>query len=175
MINRSDVLILDTETSGLDENAEALEVGIIDTKGTEVLHSFVLPEFSISRASTEVHGLDRRLLKLYGAQPWPYVHDEICGLLSEASAVVIYNAEYDIRVLRQTAGIHGLTISGFDYHCAMLAYASYRNEIHPRFNNPRWHKLSAAARHEKVAVKQEHEALSDCHMVLALMRAVSGR
>lgn len=173
LLIRDDVLILDTETSGLNASAEVLELEIIDTRGRELLHRYVLPEGSISRESTNVLGLDRKLLKQLEAEPWPHIHDEVCGMLNSAGAVVIYNAEFDIRVLCQTADMHGLAIWDFDCHCAMLAYANYRNEIHPYYNNPRWHKLAAAAKHENIAFKQDHHALSDCHMVLALMRAVA--
>lgn len=174
LLNRGDVLILDTETSGMDSSAEVLEVGIIDTCGREMLHCYSLPEGSIKRKAIEVHGLDRKSLNQLGAESWQYVHEDVWGLMADAYAVVMYNAEFDIRILCQTAAIHSLPTYDFSVHCAMLAYANYRNEINPRYNNPRWHTLESALKHEGVVAKQEHRALSDCHMVLALMRAVAG-
>lgn len=175
LLNRNDVLILDTETSGLDASAEVLEVGLIDTHGNELLHRYSLPEYSISRKATSVHGLDKKRLNQMGAEPWPNIHEDVWQLMSQASAVVIYNAEFDLRILCQTADIHGLPVYDLDIHCAMLAYANHRNEINPRFNTPRWHTLEAALKHEGIAANQSHRALDDCHMVLTLMRAVSGR
>ena len=39
LLGRDDVLILDTETTGLGRDAEVIEVAVINTRGAQVLHS----------------------------------------------------------------------------------------------------------------------------------------
>lgn len=173
LLDREDVLVLDTETTGLGDTAEIVEIGVIDTCGTELLHSCVLPaKARIGSEAARVHGLDRKTLKKLGAPGYPEIHEELCGLLNSASMVVVYNAQFDLRVLAHTAQVHGLSLPRFRSHCAMLAYAKHRGEIHPHFQTPRWHTLQKASKYEQISVKQDHRAVSDCLMVLALMRAV---
>lgn len=175
LLNRDDVLILDTETTGLRGAIEIVEIGIINTQGTELLHRYSLPQDPIEPAAVATHGLSHSALTQRNARPWPQIHAEVSRLLSQAKQVVIYNAEFDLRALRATARRHNLSLPRLKSHCAMKAYARHRNEPHPRFNDPRWHKLEDAARYEQIPASQQHRAIDDCQMVLSLMRAVAAR
>ena len=53
LLNREDVLILDTETTGLNENAEI--VAIVDTTGTTRYSAPIMPKGRIP--SADIHGL----------------------------------------------------------------------------------------------------------------------
>lgn len=103
--------------------------------------------------------------------------------MNSASAVLIYNAAYDMRLLDQTAERYDLSFS-FDrskIHCIQLAYAALRREPNPyRADEWKWHKLAGAHAFEcrggkRRASVQSHRAESDCHMVLEVLRAVSAR
>ena len=50
--NRTDVLIFDTETTGIKNDDEVIEIGIIDTTGKERYHGLIMPEKSISREAS---------------------------------------------------------------------------------------------------------------------------
>ena len=172
LLNRDDVLILDTETTGLRGAIEIVEIGIINTNGQELLHRYSLPQDPIEPAAVATHGLSHAVLTQRNAQPWPQIHSEVSRILAQAKQVVIYNASFDLRALRATARRHDLSLPRLKSHCAMKAYANHRNEPHPRFGDPRWHKLEDAARHERLPARQQHRAIDDCQMVLSLMRAV---
>ena len=47
LLDRGDVLILDTETTGLGRESEVIEVALINTRGEELLHRLALPLGSI--------------------------------------------------------------------------------------------------------------------------------
>jgi len=48
LLDRRNVLILDTETTGLDEKDEIVEIGIINTRNKKRYHALVLPTCRIA-------------------------------------------------------------------------------------------------------------------------------
>ena len=110
-LDRPDVLIVDTETTGLGNRAEVIEVAAIDTTGAIRYEAMSLPVGRISAGAARVHGLSRRKLKAGGARPWPEVHAELAAVLSGAAVVFAWNAGFDRRLLSQTAERHGLNPS----------------------------------------------------------------
>ena len=183
LLNRRDVLVLDTETTGFDASSEVVDIAMIDTTGTRRFNAPVLPKGPIPRAASNIHGLTRAKLESLGARPWSEVHSKAVALLNSASTVLIYNAAYDLRLLGQTAKRYALSFS-FDrskIHCIQLAYAALRREPSPyRAGEWKWHKLAEAHAFEckggkRRASVQSHRAESDCQMVLEVLRAVSAR
>ncbi|ECI8050226.1 hypothetical protein E4470_21395 [Salmonella enterica subsp. enterica] len=53
----SDYLIIDTETTGLDNNAEIIEIAIINMHGDVLLNSLVKPTCSIPTAVTKINNI----------------------------------------------------------------------------------------------------------------------
>ncbi len=169
---KEDVVILDTETTGFRKNDEIIEIAIINTKGETLLDKRVMPNCPIPIEATDIHGLTKRKLK--GSPSWSEIHDEVMTVL-EGKTIVAYNSEFDIRLLRQTMKTHGQKIPYLQHECAMKMYAKYRAVPDKRHKNFKWHKLTQAARFEKIEVKNAHNALGDCLMTLNLIRAVSLR
>jgi len=117
---------------------------------------------------------------LAGAPTWSELHARFCGLV-EGRQVVIYNHEFDVRVISQTARRYGLQApQGFDLvldrgpiHCAMQAYAGFHGEWNAEKGQYRWQKLSTAAQQQGVTVENAHRALGDCLMTLGVVRAMA--
>ena len=175
LLDREDVLILDTETTGFDDSAEIVEIAAIDTTGREHLNELVMPVGRIPQKATDVHGIDRKVLRKAGALGWDYHHERIMTILREASLVLAYNADFDRRMLGQSARAAGLRPPEAKWRCLMLDYAAWREIPHPKRRGEfRWHKLDKAHATEVGRSLQEHRALSDCLMALALMRSVAG-
>ena len=161
-LDRPDVLILDTETTGLGERAEVIEVAAIDTTGAVRYEAMSLPVGRISAGAARVNGLTRRKLKAGGARPWPEVHAELASLFRSAAAVLAWNADFDRRLLSQTAKRHGLTQPRVMWIDAMRESGGG--------------SLAAAAKAARVRPDgPAHRALTDARTVLAVMRAKSGR
>ncbi len=107
---------------------------------------------------------------------------DICGAVEELFrrfGFVIYNADFDLRLIRQTYALNERPSEGAPWMlaahsvCAMKLYAEYRGEP-GRFNGYKWHKLVDAAAHEGVVVEgKAHRALADCKMTLGLVRALA--
>lgn len=99
---------------------------------------------------------------MVSAPTWPAVHDEVLALITQASRVVTYNADFDYRLLDQTARRYGL--GGFDedkFECAMLGYAAFVGELRGEYEF-RWWALSGG-----------HRALGDCRAALDRLREMA--
>ncbi len=174
LLDRRDVLILDTETTGLNRDAEVVELSIIDTTGRVIIDELIKPMDSVPEDAARIHGITDSVLRKAGAKQWKWHHDAVKEAIRAAKVLRVYNLEYDERIIRQTCGKYGLRhpLGYVSRGCAMLEYAEYR-AVPGRYGDYRWHKLEVAHRHECEHTTQEHRALSDCKMVLDVMRAVA--
>ena len=174
----ANALILDTETTGLGDDAEVVELAVIDCAGAVLLDTLVRPSGPVPAEAAAIHGITDAMLA--GAPTWSAIHDRFCDLV-EGRQVVIYSREFDTRVISQTARRYGLPApQGFDLvldhgpiHCAMQAYARFRGEWNAEKGQYRWQKLSAAAAQQGVTVANAHRALGDCLMTLGVVRAMA--
>lgn len=168
LIDRGDVLIVDTETTGLlnDPSMEVIEVAAVDTRGATRLNALSMPEGPIPARVSAVHGLTAERLEAEGARRWPAVHARLERALAGAQVVLAYNAAFDRQALERTAARHGLALPRRDWHCILTdARALYPG---------RRGKLGDLVRRTGAALPEgrAHRALYDCRSVLALMRAV---
>ena len=174
----ANALILDTETTGLGDDAEVVELALVDCAGAVLLDTLVRPSGPVPAEAAAIHGITDAMLA--EAPTWSEVHDRFCDLV-EGRQVVIYSREFDTRVITQTARRYGLPApQGFDLaldgsavHCAMQAYAEFRGEWSAEKGQYRWQKLSAAAAQQGVTVTNAHRALGDCLMTLGVVRAMA--
>ena len=63
LLNRQDVLILGTETTGLGKGAEVVEIAIVGTTGATRLSTVPMPVWRINGEAIDVHGLTRKKLR----------------------------------------------------------------------------------------------------------------
>ena len=175
----ANALILDTETTGLGDDAEIVELAVIDCAGAVLLDTLVRPSGPVPAETTAIHGITDAMLA--DAPAWSEIHDSFCRLV-EGRELVIYSREFDARLIGQTARRYGLQAPQcFDLaldqgavHCAMQAYAEFRGEWSEEKGRYRWQKLSAAAQQQGVKVEGAHRALGDCLMTLGVVRAMAG-
>ncbi len=123
--NADNCLILDTETTGLRETDEVIEIGIIDMNGNTVFHSYVKPlrRRSIPAASARIHGIT--MAKLKDAPTMIDIHPQIRNLL-KGRIVIAYNSSFDRRLLKQTFNKYDLTsLSKVVWQDAMVPYSKF--------------------------------------------------
>lgn len=171
-LNRN-CLVLDTETTGLDDKAEIIEIAVIDATGKVLLNTLVKPSKPIPAEATAIHGITDEMVK--DAPTWPEVNPQLCSLIS-GKTIAIYNAEYDLRLLEQTDRIWQVTpkISVIpQIVCAMHEYAEFYGQKSDR-GGYKWQKLTAAAEQQGVIIEgTPHRALSDCLTTLGVIEAMA--
>ncbi len=163
-------VFLDTETTGLDGSAEIIDIAVIDCEGDVLLDTLVKPRRPIPAASSAIHGLlDHHVAR---APAWTDVYHVLAPILADRP-VVIYNVNYDRRIMQQCCQQSNLAEFGGAerWECAMLAYAEFRGLPGWRGRGFRWHKLEAAAKVMGVS-PGNHRALADaeaCRQVVHRM------
>ena len=97
---------LDTETTGLGSDAELCEMAVVDHRGNVVLNTLVKPLRSIPAAATAIHGI--RDEEVASAPSLPEILEGAQGrfILSGQTRLGIYNADYDLRLMRQSLLVH---------------------------------------------------------------------
>jgi DNA polymerase III epsilon subunit-like protein len=167
LLDRKDVFVIDTETTGLGRRSEVLEVAVIDTTGCVLLDTVSLPQGPIPRDASDVHGLTRARLRTMGARSWPAVHAKLALLLEDASSVIAWNAEFDRSMLEQTAERHGLMLPAVPWRCAMQAEADTHGP------DTAWSNLKEAAEYWCVPASDAHSAVDDARTTLAVVRRLA--
>ena len=167
LLDRADVLIFDTETTGFSRNSQIVQIAIINTKGETVLNTLAKPKGKIPADATEVHGITNE--DIADAPAWPEVWETVQGILASAKAVLAWNADYDMRLLDQTCTKHAIAFAP-DFRmppvgCAMRGYAATLGKK----------RIGLGKAYERVhgkPLENAHGALPDAQATLAMLRAV---
>ncbi|CAM5345597.1 3'-5' exonuclease DinG [Stutzerimonas stutzeri] len=110
-----DCLTLDTETTGLGDDAEICEITILDVTGAPILDTLVRPTRPIPVEATAIHKITDAMVA--SAPSWPEVAEQYAAAVA-GRTVVAYDVAFDARLLRQTYQIHGLTAPVLTTACA---------------------------------------------------------
>lgn len=168
LLDRSDVLICDTETSGIGKGAQVLEIALVDTMGKTVFSSLVAPPkgLRIQADASAINGLTRAFLKKNNAPPWGSIVDRLGTSLRSASVIVGWNTDFDSRILAQTVAKQGgnFDVAAFLWRDLCSEYRSMRPGENAR--------LTTSARREGIKVPRGygHRADQDCLLVLEILR-----
>lgn len=157
------LLILDTETTGLDTTAEIVQLAIIDGAGDVVINTYVKPTRPIPPEATAIHHITDQDVAL--APTWETVYP-LLEKIVYGKTLVIYNAQYDLRLINQASKAAGIAHPTLPYqasHCAMLTYAEFVGEWNDYRGTFRWQKLQGG----------DHSALGDVRATLDLIREMA--
>lgn len=174
LIASGDYLILDTETTGLYDDAEIVSIAIIDSQGFILLDTLVQPYNPIPAEATAIHGITNEMVA--NAPLWDAVWNKVVALL-DGKNVVVYNMAYDVNLLYQSSAPCDVDVEWWglcDWYCAMAAYAEYWGAWSDYHQSYTWQRLTAACSQQGIEVKDAHGALGDCLMTLALCKKVWG-
>jgi DNA polymerase-3 subunit epsilon len=159
---QSNAIILDTETTGLDHSAEVIQLALIDLAGEVLLDTLIRPTVPPGAGSIRIHGLTAERL---ATAPLLREYAEQLQTLLITRPVLIYNADFDLRMLRQSLYAHSLAFTwlNFVHHtCVMQQYAIYHGERR-RHGGYRWQSLPGG----------DHTALGDARATLRLLQLMA--
>jgi DNA polymerase-3 subunit epsilon len=164
----SNPVYLDTETTGIDDRAEVVEISVLDSDGSPLLDTLIKPQAKIPAQVSKIHGITNAMVA--DALALPEVWEQVDQIL-QSRVVVIYNSAFDLRLLAQSARRHGIfprqpPLS----HCAMLIYAEYYGRWNADRESYVWQRLGEAARQCGIEVDaQLHRAAADCAVTRRIM------
>ena len=146
-------VFLDTETTGIQNTAEIIEVGVVDTDGSTLFQSLVRPRRPVPPDATRIHGLTNAMLA--DAPTWLQIWPQLEALLRNRQ-VGAYNAEFDLRMLQQTHLANGMRWNSpsIRFFCIMKMYADYAG-MH------KWARLEEAGQQLRIPLPNSHRAIDD--------------
>ncbi len=164
---------LDTETTGLKAHDQIVEICLIDNDGAVLIDSLVKPTVKIPSDATRIHGITDAMVS--HAPTWPELWPQLEPLFAERR-IAIYNADYDLRLMKQSHRVHGLiwqtTISQF---CIMKLYAQYRGNWNAWSGSYRWVSLDDARWQCHLEFPNAHRARADTLLARAVLQVVAAQ
>jgi DNA polymerase-3 subunit epsilon len=167
-------LFLDTETTGLEPWAQAVEIVAVDKQGLVQFSALVKPTIAIPASATQVHGIDQAMIA--DACGFDVIGPKLLHVLTGADIVITYNAQFDLRILQHSghaAGVVALWPRAM-FGCAMHLFAQFngeKNALPP--GGYRWKSLGAAMRLCNIPLPNTlHRAAADaeaCRLVVKFM------
>jgi DNA polymerase-3 subunit epsilon len=157
-------VILDTETTGLDENAQVVEVAVIDYEGNILLDTLVKPTESIPPRATEIHGISNQ--DVTNAPTFAEVWQEQLQPILMDKTVCIWNAAFDLRVIHSSLFEYDLPPHDIQkVSCIMKLYADFNGVWNPARKQKTWQKLSVAAEQCGISLPSNlHRAGADAEL-----------
>ena len=170
LLEDGDALIIDTETTGLTDDDEVIQLAIVDLEGRVLLDTLLKPTVAIAPEACAVHGITNQ--HLINAPTISDLYDKIASLIRN-QCLIAYNADFDRRLLRQTCKRYGLSkfeVEGWD--CVMEKYTWFWGK---RYNDGDYKRQSliAACTQQGIIVDGAHEAVKDCLLTLKLIKVMA--
>ena len=165
LLERDDVLVLDTETTGMGKTAEVIEVSVINTRGETLLDTLVKPKVpTMNRFAQRVHGIS--LPMLADAPGWPEVLPDLVKI-ADRRTILAWNASFDATMLEQNSLAWNLPHPKWLFVCAMRLYAKGRGikirGLHKCVEDENLNHL--------LETHKSHRALADVRFVLEVLRS----
>jgi DNA polymerase III epsilon subunit-like protein len=136
------------------------EIGVIAGDGSILFHSLVNPEYPVTPAAREIHGISDEELAAAPTLPeiWPSLQDALRG----RATLVAYNADFDRERLAQSARRYHLEELRQEWECAMEAYAAFCGNWSDYHGNYTWIPLAG-----------NHRAVGDALAALERVREMA--
>ena len=170
VVEESEMLILDTETTGLDAHDEVIQLAIVDMQSNVLLQTLVRPTVPVGTEARAIHGITDEVLAQ--APSFSNLYETIAVLLGNRS-VLAYHADFDRRLLAQTCTKYGLPpFEVATWDCVMERYACFWGE-RSQAGHDKPQSLATACMQQGIEVHGHHDAVQDCLLTLALIKAVA--
>ena len=159
-------LFLDTETTGLGMDDEIIEIAILDHESQLIYEQLIKPIKKIPSEASRLHGITNEYVQ--SAPTWAEVWPEIARI-TQNRYVGTYNADFDLRMIQQTNGIHQINWqNSIRFFCVMKLYA----EFYP-YSGGRYQKLEDAGRQCGIALPNSHRAKDDTLLAIKVFEKIA--
>ena len=164
---------IDTETTGMGQNDEIVEISVIDHDGSVLVDSLIKPVGKISPGANAIHGITDKMVK--NAPRWEEIWRQVEKVIANR-VVGIYNADFDLRMIRQSHERNWLRWSypiGSEFFCIMKLYAQFYGQWNPRYGNYRWQTLDRAGAQCGISLPNSHRAKDDTLLSRAILKYIA--
>lgn len=179
-----DLVICDTETTGLDEHAEVVELGAIDKRGRILINDLVRPTRPSPQVAVDINRLDNDFLQDMG-MPWGHVVEHLVKY--QDATFVFFNAVFDVAMIEQTHKFHNFKHGrGLGVDLGFIAFNSFdlmelanrHFHRHLEWNKEKscFKRLSLEKCCELAGIdypKEAHRAIPDCLVTLELLKFIA--
>ena len=165
-------IYLDTETTGLENSDEIIEISIIDDEGQVLFESLVRPSRPIPASATMIHGISND--EVQNARNWPVVWPQVRSVLF-GRLIVIYNEPFDMRMMQQSHARYRLPWKErFNTFDLLKLYAEFRGEWDSNRRSYRYHSLAKAGQQCGISLPNAHRSTADTLLTRALLHHIAG-
>lgn len=158
------ILVLDTETTGVDAKAEVLQFSAIWADGTEAANMYIKPvhttEWPGAMAANHISPADVAKCPLMSE-----VKEKIETLLKQSKAIVGYNLPFDLGMLYHN-GIELPSEKDVEFIDLMVPFAEIYGEWSDYFRDYKWQKLITCAKYYGYEGDGWHDSLADTRATL---------
>lgn len=158
----AEALYLDTETTGLEENRQIIEISLVDADLNLLFHSKVKPTIQIGEKAIKVHGIN--LDDLADEPTFEEISDKFFSSM-DGKKIIGYNIEFDLKAIINSANARDVKVPMIkaEFMCAM----TFANQL---FKRERYQKLTDLCKAFNIDTCGAHSSLADAIMTAKLMR-----
>ena len=168
-------LFMHSKNTGAAEQAEVVEIAILDSSGQPLIDALVKPKRHIRPSATEEHGITDEMVE--NAPKWTEVLPEVEEILARKK-VCVYDMPGELAVMRTSYqnNHNRWALNTDNFINIMDMFSRYRNVRDPRSGVLECYSLEEAARAlgidiEIIAYRRAHE---DAWLIRAILMAMAG-
>lgn len=164
------ILVLDTETTGVDATAEVLQFSAIWANGREAMNIYIKPTHTLEwpRAMSVNHISPQ---DVSSCPVMSEVKGKIEALLRQSKAIVGYNLPFDLGMLYHN-GIELPSEQNVEFIDLMIPFAEVFGEWSDYFDDYKWQKLVTCAKYYGYQGDEWHDSLADTRATLHCFKAM---
>lgn len=172
-------IFLDAESTGTGDYDEICEIAVIGPDGETIIDELVKPSRPIPQAATEVHGITDEDVE--DAPTMRDLEPELEEVLLMGTPCCIYNADFDARLLRQSATSGPLLdwpVHPSRVHCVMELMARWHGDWSDVHQSYTWISQGDAAIELEIdvyAIDDLHRARADAELCRRILHALADR
>ncbi|EPJ43974.1 MAG: hypothetical protein OFPI_41070 [Osedax symbiont Rs2] len=163
-------LYISTKNSGSGEFAQVIEIALLDASQNVIFHSQIRPSVAIDKDAEQYHAIN--LSSLQGRPVWPDVIDRLKNLL-RGRKVIIFDAIYETRILKQSCQAYALDIEWIDalsVNCAMYLSANAYGSDNRYGTTSITHALQKA---QVGQITSQSGAVASCYALIKLVTTIA--
>jgi DNA polymerase-3 subunit epsilon len=160
-------VFLDTETTGLTNADEIVEIAVIDHDGQTLINELVKPSRKIPYDATQIHGITDEMVS--GALKFPIAWATKVRPALFGRTIAIYNAGFDLRMMAQSHGGSQDPFRTLRILDVMELYARFYGEWDAVRRSYRYQSLDKAGKQCEIALPNAHRALADVLLTRAVL------